>query len=419
MIDLTINTMLAVNSKLYHPNVVCDLCDQFISGIRYKCLNCFNYDVCEKCLEQQVLPIQISANKFLSQTIPGHNEQHLFTAITQPLDKPFIQLIGKDFPLPVMYEAIAVEYSLENNYHHSDHLCDNCDGEIYGIRYHCANCEDFDLCSKCHTNSQSAHSTNHAFVLVIQPISRQMRSTYSLRFSTLYHETPEIPLSEPNQSEAITLAPPIHDKLQQLTNVSSTVAIATNPLPAYEIPQSILNSQSEYELRPYNRATDFYGLVALDSEAFGTEAWDEEHLERLNDDISDFYSDRMIVAVLKSEESDYFSTICGHVVFEYLENNPEQLHITALAISSAHQQRKLGERLLREAFKLIYQEQCEVMQAQGSNVEAFLHVRVNNQPAIKLYQRLGFEVIGIEQNYYRKNPTEQNAYAMKMLMPID
>lgn len=32
-----------------HSNVVCDVCDDTIRGHRYKCLQCFNYDLCMRC----------------------------------------------------------------------------------------------------------------------------------------------------------------------------------------------------------------------------------------------------------------------------------------------------------------------------------------------------------------------------------
>ncbi|XP_055600989.1 protein ref(2)P [Uranotaenia lowii] len=32
-----------------HPNVICDVCDDTIKGHRYKCMQCFNYDLCMRC----------------------------------------------------------------------------------------------------------------------------------------------------------------------------------------------------------------------------------------------------------------------------------------------------------------------------------------------------------------------------------
>lgn len=32
-----------------HTNIVCDVCDETIHGHRYKCMQCFNYDLCMRC----------------------------------------------------------------------------------------------------------------------------------------------------------------------------------------------------------------------------------------------------------------------------------------------------------------------------------------------------------------------------------
>lgn len=32
-----------------HSNIICDVCDETIRGHRYKCLQCFNYDLCMRC----------------------------------------------------------------------------------------------------------------------------------------------------------------------------------------------------------------------------------------------------------------------------------------------------------------------------------------------------------------------------------
>eukprot|EP00511_Aplanochytrium_stocchinoi_P000121 CAMPEP_0204822830 /NCGR_PEP_ID=MMETSP1346-20131115/1018_1 /ASSEMBLY_ACC=CAM_ASM_000771 /TAXON_ID=215587 /ORGANISM="Aplanochytrium stocchinoi, Strain GSBS06" /LENGTH=247 /DNA_ID=CAMNT_0051949261 /DNA_START=88 /DNA_END=831 /DNA_ORIENTATION=- len=43
------------------------------------------------------------------------------------------------------------------------YTCDGCVSTIAGIRWHCNDCEDFDLCNACHERSSSIHDESHTF----------------------------------------------------------------------------------------------------------------------------------------------------------------------------------------------------------------------------------------------------------------
>ncbi|KAJ2799287.1 hypothetical protein H4R20_004499 [Coemansia guatemalensis] len=55
-----------------HPGVYCDECSEPIVGVRYKCGNCFDYDLCEKC-----------------EPVARHNSDHLFVLMRQHREVPF------------------------------------------------------------------------------------------------------------------------------------------------------------------------------------------------------------------------------------------------------------------------------------------------------------------------------------------
>lgn len=65
---------------------------------------------------------------------------------------------------------IAEEQARRQAYVHRGTRCDSC-GElpIRGIRWHCINCPDFDLCSTC--ESQNIHPRTHVFTKIKIPIS--------------------------------------------------------------------------------------------------------------------------------------------------------------------------------------------------------------------------------------------------------
>lgn len=46
-------------------------------------------------------------------------------------------------------------------------LCDGCDKRLYGSRFRCLQCEDYDLCDKCFGNT--AHDPDHRFKLLYNP----------------------------------------------------------------------------------------------------------------------------------------------------------------------------------------------------------------------------------------------------------
>lgn len=48
-VDASDGNGIALDNMPIHTNIVCDVCDETIRGHRYKCLQCFNYDLCMRC----------------------------------------------------------------------------------------------------------------------------------------------------------------------------------------------------------------------------------------------------------------------------------------------------------------------------------------------------------------------------------
>jgi [ribosomal protein S18]-alanine N-acetyltransferase len=80
------------------------------------------------------------------------------------------------------------------------------------------------------------------------------------------------------------------------------------------------------------------------------------------------------------------------VGYAFLRLAADELHILKIAVTPAWRNRGIATRLT---------ERCLEMGAERGAASAFLEVRPSNTPAVGLYQKLGFDVIGRRPNYYR------------------
>lgn len=72
----------------------------------------------------------------------------------------------------------------------------------------------------------------------------------------------------------------------------------------------------------------------------------------------------------------------------------DEVHISTFAVHPTHRTRHIGERMLLWALDQARDRGAEI---------ATLEVRKSNRPAIQLYSKLGFEVVGRRTGYYRDN----------------
>jgi hypothetical protein len=102
-----------------HSNIKCDGCGEFpISGDRYKCTVCPDYDLCSTCEKKNL-----------------HPGSHPLLKLKKPVRRD-------------------VHYGVS---------CDGCGMKpIEGIRYKCLTCPNFDLCSSCEEKNQ--HPSDHALL---------------------------------------------------------------------------------------------------------------------------------------------------------------------------------------------------------------------------------------------------------------
>ncbi|XP_065318115.1 uncharacterized protein LOC135926241 isoform X2 [Gordionus sp. m RMFG-2023] len=73
---------------------------------------------------------------------------------------------------------IKCDYSEKNNeIYHPNIICDGCEGYIYGPRFKCSVCYDYDLCSTCESNGK--HTQNHLMLKINKPTNITSSDLYT------------------------------------------------------------------------------------------------------------------------------------------------------------------------------------------------------------------------------------------------
>jgi len=111
---------------------------------------CKDFDLCSDCFVANLL----SRGEI-------HDELHLFIAINR--DAPFFN--KEIFPLALVTDTLPLnewEVNAKGLPKHPGVKCDTCKSEIWGCRYKCAQCDNFDLCPACFSAAGCGASEQHA-----------------------------------------------------------------------------------------------------------------------------------------------------------------------------------------------------------------------------------------------------------------
>ncbi|KAI0828967.1 hypothetical protein BC628DRAFT_1482227 [Trametes gibbosa] len=210
-----------------HKNILCDICNQEIVGVRNKCLDCPDYDLCQVCLMTPSLRSQHhAAHQFFGIEKPGEIIVHtVFTGDDerQPDQRPAVsesetRVRTRDVE-PVVHNA----------------TCNLCDSRIRGDRFKCLDCPDYDMCQLCYKIASEQHP-GHGFVKVSEPAILMPRNRDSdpmhnascnacghrivgIRYKCMNESCRDFDLCESCEAHPIPIHPATHPLLKMKTPV--------------------------------------------------------------------------------------------------------------------------------------------------------------------------------------------------------
>ncbi|RSX51435.1 ribosomal protein S18-alanine N-acetyltransferase [Bifidobacterium callimiconis] len=144
-------------------------------------------------------------------------------------------------------------------------------------------------------------------------------------------------------------------------------------------------------LEDLDRDTVVGAFAALEAELFGKGAWSENAIRQELDAPARTYV---------FDVDDATKTIRGYAGFWYDGDDAE---LMTIGVDKAHQRQGIAAALLGRLL--------QDAERQGAR-RMLLEVRVDNDPAIALYQRFGFTVMGRRKRYYQ--PEGIDAYTMSV-----
>lgn len=159
--------------------------------------------------------------------------------------------------------------------------------------------------------------------------------------------------------------------------------------------KSILGRSGDYTIR-YAEATDIPSVISVNAATLPEHYSDYFYYEILNE-----FPNTFIVAELAGAVVSYIMcrTEYGLSVIKRFGISRKG-HIISIATLEAHRGKGIGTTLIRRAMEELKNGGCK---------EVFLEVRITNDGAVNLYRKLGFQVTGTMQGYYKDG---ESAYLM-------
>lgn len=144
LLPLAAENKLAPGRNVRH-NAICDGCDKKIYGVRHKCLNCPDYDLCVECVQSS------------RQSHPHHRFAPLYAPIAD-------QCASTVHHFGIYCDGPLCSTSSNTSY-------------IQGVRYKCTVCHDTDFCGNCEASPSNHHNRTHPLIKLKTPVRNVSVST--------------------------------------------------------------------------------------------------------------------------------------------------------------------------------------------------------------------------------------------------
>jgi len=109
-------------------------------------------------------------------------------------------------------------------------------------------------------------------------------------------------------------------------------------------------------------------------------------------------NERAVILCAKNTES---GEVVGFIAASYVL---DEVNINSVAVAEKYRKSGIGQALLNSLFEAV----------KGFAVSVMLEVRQSNLPAISLYEKAGFEKVGMRKNFY-ENPSENAVLMTKFI----
>ena len=142
---------------------------------------------------------------------------------------------------------------------------------------------------------------------------------------------------------------------------------------------SVINL-SEISILPLTK-DDIDAVVEIEEEAYGKHHWAKSSFyEEMSNNLAKYYAAKN----KQGELVGYAGT--WHII--------DEGHITTIAVKKNYLRNHIGEAIIQKIIEDCYKDNIKYLT---------LEVRISNIPAIKLYEKYGFQSLGTRKGYYQDN----------------